>query len=404
MYLLGLLILVVGLVISVALHEIGHMVPAKKFGAMVPEYYVGFGPTLYSKRVGQTRYGIKAIPLGGYVRILGMFPPPTTQPKANARGQLTLADQAREQSAEELAAAREDGIHGKPFYQLRTYQKLIIMFGGPVMNLVLAVLLTLVIVLGIGWREATTTVAEVSEAGPAAVAGVQPGDRVVAWNGQETPNWDSVRQAVGSSTEHAGELTVIREGQTRTITVTPEVVDGVGRLGILAEEIRVRGSLSDAAESTWQMLTGTASALINLPVSLWNLATGLFSDAPRDPNGALSVVGVARVAGEITAAPSDGGWHLADRAALLLSLLASLNIALFVFNLIPLPPLDGGHIAGAAWGGLKNGWARMRGKPRPVPVDTARLVPLSYGVFVVLMGLTLLLVIADFVKPLQLFG
>lgn len=417
MYFVGLLVLLVGLLISVALHELGHLVPAKKFGALVPEYWVGFGPTIFSKQIKGTRYGMKWLLLGGYVRILGMFAP--GKKTYNRRGQLTLAAEARDQSSEEIAAAREDGATGKPFYQLGTGQKLTIMFGGPLMNLVLAFVFTMIAVMALGWQVPTTTVSQVSatqselgldssSAAPAASAGIEPGDKIVAWSVQDqtiTPgSWEELTAAIANTGTKEAEVTLERDGN-QIITHLVPVLDAQGepKVGITPTMARQRGSLGDAASQTWDMTTGTVAALGSLPASLWNLATSMFTDAPRDPNGALSVVGVARIAGDVTALDSGTGVTFADRAAMLLSLLASLNIALFIFNLIPLPPLDGGHIAGALWGGAKNTWARLRHRPRPKPVDTARMVPLTYAVFGVLMVMTVILVVADFVKPLQLF-
>lgn len=413
MYIIGLIILVLGLIVSVALHEMGHLLPAKKFGALVPEYWIGFGPAAFSKVYKGTRYGVKWVLLGGYVRILGMFPPGAHV--RNRKGRLTLASEARDQSEVEIREALEKGATGKPFYTLTTPQKLAIMFGGPFMNLVLAVLLTLIVVMGIGWQVPTTTIDSVSttqsemgmdsdDPAPAAVAGLHPGDRIVEWNEVSPESWEELSGAISSSGDTGAEVKIERDGQIVTVHVDPVVgADGVARIGISPKMARQHGSFTDAMSQTWQMTTGTVAALGALPTSLWNLGTSMFTDAPRDPNGALSVVGVARIAGDVTAADSATGITFADRAAMLLSLLASLNIALFVFNLIPLPPLDGGHIAGALWGGAKNTWAEVRNKPKPKPVDTARLVPLTYGVFGVLMVMTVILVVADFVKPLQIF-
>lgn len=415
MYLIGLLVVIVGLVISVALHEFGHLFPAKRFGALVPEFWVGFGPTLWSKTIRGTTYGFKAVLLGGYVRILGMFPPASKKVMEKSPDEkLSLVEQVREQSAEEMASAKADGLRGKGFYQLTTGKKMVVMLGGPFMNLLICVVLTMIVVTGIGWREATTTIAQTVStnaelgvdqegASPAEEAGILAGDKIVQWNGVDVDSWEQLRALMAKTPSAGTTVEVERDGKPVKLFVTP-VTDNAGNsvIGVIADQERVHGSVQDAGKQIWQMFTGTAAALATLPVKLWQLGAGLFGNAPRDASGAMSVVGVARIAGEITAADPNTGITFADRAAMLLSLLASLNMALFVFNLIPLPPLDGGHVLGAAWGGVKNTWARITGRPKPAPVDTAKMVPVSYAVFGILMVVTIILVAADFIKPLKL--
>lgn len=416
MFLLGILFLIAGLIVSVALHELGHLLPAKKFGALVPEYWIGFGPTLFAKRFRGTLYGMKAILLGGYVRIVGMFPPPTVLTEAQLRGAPAdrgMVAQARLQSAEEIAAARTDGLEGIPFYRLGTWQKLTIMMGGPLMNLLLAFFLSAAVIMGFGWNEPTTTIVEVlpttsemgletdTEPAPAAQAGFRSGDQIIAWDGTPTQTWEDLRLAMNTSGEGEVLATVIRAGTEQTLEVSPKMVEEEAKIGVILGVERVRGGPADALRATGQGIVATGQAITHLPVSLWNLVVNFGSDAPRDPEGAVSVVGIARIAGEVASVPGDGGVSIGDRVAVLLSLLASLNIALFVFNLLPLPPLDGGHVAGALWGGMKNSWARLRGLPKPGPVDTARMVPLSYAVFFGLVVISLVLMAADVFKPLQ---
>ena len=181
--------------------------------------------------------------------------------------------------------------------------------------------------------------------------------------------------------------------------MTPVQVGERKVAGIISKVERERGTLGDVGDITWQTFKGTASIVLVLPRAVWDVGVQLFTDAPRDPNSVLSVVGVGRIAGEVSA---EQGVGLADRAMLLLSLWASLNMALFVFNLIPLPPLDGGHVAGALWEGLRRTFNRVTGRPDPGPADTARMVPVSYVIFVLLMAMTVLLIVADIIKPISL--
>ena len=417
MFIIGLVILIVGLMISVALHELGHMLPAKKFGALVPEYWIGFGPTVWKTKNGDTTYGVKALPLGGYVRILGMYSPEGSGPKTKANGTPTLAEMARQQSGAELAEAARQGQSGQPFYRLSTPKKLVVMAGGPVMNLLIAIVLIAVVIMGIGFSAPSTTIAEVrngedGSASPAVSAGIEPGDQIIQWDGEPVESWELLTEAI-QATDGPVDVVVKRGGTPVTLVVEPaRGEDGAQYVGIVSAVERQRGTPADVVESVWMQVSATGRAIIALPVSLFDLVKSLFTGEERDSSGVISVVGVARLAGDITGAPAaangdaspgtgiPGGMSFLDRAALMLSLLAALNVALFVFNLIPLPPLDGGHVAGALWGGARNMGAKMTGKPRPAPADTARMVPLSYGVFVVLMVMTVILVVADLVKPI----
>ena len=174
-------------------------------------------------------------------------------------------------------------------------------------------------------------------------------------------------------------------------------------MGVTAGYEYVSASLTDVLEADWQMFTGTASVIVRLPQAVWQVGRSVVTDEQRDATGIVSVVGVGRMAGEVTGDSAALGLRDTRQVVgALLSLLASLNMALFVFNLIPLPPLDGGHILGAVYEGVRRQVASLRGKEDPGPADTARLVPLTWAVGGVLIVMSFILIVADIVKPISL--
>ena len=227
-YLVAVLIVFVVLLLSIGLHEVGHMVPAKRFGVRVSHYMVGFGPTLWSRTKGETEYGFKAIPLGGYVRLVGMYPPDAAVGNPPARTWLgRLARDARQASAEEI----RPGEDARAFYHLSTPKKLVVMLGGPVMNLVIAIFLMAIVLVGIGLPTTTTHLAGVSqcvipagadesrectaadEAAPAAAAGIEPGDTVVSYDGTEITSWEQLSGLIRDTGEQEVPIVVERDGE-----------------------------------------------------------------------------------------------------------------------------------------------------------------------------------------------
>lgn len=440
LYLIGVLLMLFGVAASIGLHEIGHLVPAKKFGVKVTQYMVGFGPTLWSRQRGETEYGVKAIPLGGYIRMIGMFPP---RPQDDGRlrrsttgrwGQMT--EQVRAESLEEVGPGDEDRV----FYKLPVHQRVIIMLGGPFMNLVIATALLTGIMTLYGLPQLTSTVSAVSAcaptdpstsdcegqpASPAADAGLREGDTIVEVNGTPVSDWTEATyeiQNAGSSAsfvvERGGRQVdlnadlVTRErplfeadGTVQVDAAGEPVLGDVSFLGASGSLEYVTAPLSEAPAFVGGAFADTAGIFLQLPQKLAGVFQAAFNGDERDQEGPMSVVGVGRVAGE--AASSDLGGlteTFGARMILLLSLLASLNIALFVFNMIPLLPLDGGHVAGALWEGVKKTWARVRGLPDPGPVDIAKALPVAYSVAIGLIAMTLLLAYADIVNPIRLGG
>jgi len=427
----GILVVLVGIAVSIALHEVGHMAPAKRFGVRVSQYMVGFGPTLWSRTKGETEYGIKAFPLGGYVRMVGMMPGARSGTRPGRGFFAQVVADARDQSVEEILPGEEH----RAFYNLSTPKKLVVMLGGPLMNLLLAVVLTASF-MAIGLTQQTTTVATLSEcvptatgepcdpagpAAPAAAAGLQPGDRIVRYDGVAIGTWRELLEAIDGTAGRAVPVVVERGGQEVALTVTPLDAeralvdadrnpvtgeDGQVRtvsgafLGISPTVARQSIPLTEVPGEVGRMFTATASAVVRFPVAVYDAAVETFTDAPRSTDGVMSVVGVGRAAADVAGLAAD----VLDRVAIMLSLLASLNMALFVFNLIPLLPLDGGHVANALYEGAKRTVARARGlRPLPGPADVARMMPVAYVMFVVLLGSGLLLIVADVVDPVRIF-
>jgi membrane-associated protease RseP (regulator of RpoE activity) len=442
MYLVGVLVIVLGVVVSIALHEVGHLVPAKIFGVKCNQYMIGFGPTLWSKRFGETEYGVKAVPLGGYVRMIGMFPPKadgSRRPDRLGRW-ATLAEQARQDAAREVRPEDE----GRLFYQRSVPKRLVIMLGGPVMNLILAVFLLTIIVSGFGVPATTPVVSQVSQCilpvdqatrqcqagdptAPAASSGLRAGDVIVRFNGKPVTAWSQVQTQIRANKGMPVQIVVRRNGTLQTVSVTPVVTqrpvidangqavtnaDGtpkttsVGFLGLSPTTQLQRQSPAVLPGLVWNAVTQTAGVVVAIPAKMVGVVESAVTGTHRDPNGPISLVGIGRAAGQVASEQPSGPGQpisLVDRFVTLLSLIASLNIALFVFNLIPLLPLDGGHVAGALWEGGRRQIARWRDRPDPGPVDIARALPVAYGVASLLIGMSVLLIYADIVNPVS-FG
>ncbi len=447
LFILGVIFMVVAIGASIALHEIGHLVPAKLFGLRVPQYMIGFGKTLLSFRRGETQYGIKMLPLGGYISMIGMYPPrPAGQGETGASqkkpnlfqrvfGQ--MVDDARSQANENVKPEDE----GRMFYQLPIYKRIIIMLGGPFMNLILGFVLIGIVLTSFGVATTTTTVSEVYKCistaqnsdqtecsatdpvAPAYEAGLLPGDTITTINGVSVAQgeWNKLTDVIRENPGQPVSLDYTRDGASYSTTLTPYLTDRpvtdengypikdangdyemakVGFVGMSSTVENLAMPLSEVPGVVGNQLATIGNVILHLPQRMGDVARAAFGNEERDPNGPVSIVGVGRIAGEISAEESIA---VGDKFATLLSLAGGLNLALFAFNLIPLLPLDGGHVVGALYDGLKRTVAKIFNIKNVKPVDTIKMLPLTYVVVVAMLAMGGLLIYADIFKPIQLF-
>ncbi|GAA3238675.1 site-2 protease family protein [Actinocorallia longicatena] len=429
MLVLGIVLFFVLLMASIALHEFGHMVFAKWFGVRVPQFMVGFGPTIRSWRRGETEYGVKWIPLGGYVRMIGMLPPRAGDPEGHLRPSSTgrfsqLIDAARAGALEEVGPGDEDRV----YYRKAWWQKALISFAGPMMNFLLAFVFLAVALMGIGLQKPTSTIGTVAacvlpatEYGractpadpptPAAAAGLRPGDVIVDFDGTPITDYTVFQRLIRDSAGRQVTLTVRRDGQA--LRLTPKIIPNTlpdlknpkttvtgGFLGITPATAHVRQGPGAVIDQLGAMTTGTLQAFAHFPEKMRNIWAASFGGEKRDADSPMGVVGASRIGGEVLSSRQDN----LDKIFLFVLMLGSINFAVGAFNLLPLLPLDGGNIVGAFWEGIKRGFARLTRRPMPGPVDVAKALPLTYvvGALIVVMGL--LLAYADLVNPVKLGG
>ena len=443
LYTAGVVTFVVAILLSIGLHEFGHLIPAKKFGCKVPQWFIGFGPTVWSKQIGETEYGVKAIPLGGYVKIVGMLPPgaqdlveETTydedgeavhKVRRSNTGMFTqLISDARAAEWEYVKQHDTERL----FYRLAWWKKVIVMAGGPMVNIAIAASLFAILFATYGNprdQVVEPTVASVpacvipaAEAGrectaadpatPAAQAGIRPGDEILSFNGTPFSDWDSFQQQIRANADgdavievrRGDELLRLETNTTVTLRQTSledETMTEVGFLGVQPEQRLATGGLLYTGRQMGTMTVETVEALGQLPVKVYEVGRAIVGLQERDPESPVSIVGGGRFAGE---AAASADFPLVDKLVTLLFLIASFNFFIGMFNFVPLLPLDGGHIAGALYEGLKRGFARLRGRPDPGHVDVAKLLPVAYVVGLAMLVMGVVLIVADLVVPLHI--
>lgn len=379
MQIIGILGFIAALLLSVMIHEFGHYLTAKRYGMKVSEFFLGFGSRIWSTKRGETEFGLKAIPAGGYCKIEGMTP----------------------------NDVMPEGEESRAFYTAKSSQKLIVLGAGSFLHFVLGYILLFVLFAGVGTNQLLPTINQVVKGSAAQSVGILAGDEVLAINGKQIDNWYTDVQIIRNS--KGAPLTLLIKRGTEEITISAsaklETIDGSERyvLGIINDVGIKRSGLATAAKNsaivTKDFLVQSVKSLIKLPSKIPALWGQTVSGETRDPNGLVGVVGVARVSGQ---AVGSDALSITERLSTFILIIASLNIFVGLFNLLPILPLDGGHMAVAIADEIRAFIARLRGRARPAAIDVTLLTPITMVVFVILAALTVLLLIADIVNPVIL--
>ncbi len=392
MTVLGWVIFIFALLFSIMLHEAGHFATAKRFGMKVTQFFVGFGQTLWSRTKGETEYGIKALPAGGFVKIVGMTALDDVEPEDEPR-----------------SFRRQPG-----------WQRMIVLGAGSFMHFALAFVLLFILAAGIGLANTnsstiglidpcvpkSTTAVTCTKSDPASPAvryGLRAGDKVVSIGGQAVSSWNQLGRAIRA--QPAGQpvpVVVIRDG--KRLTLHPAMAAIQGRKGaylgispaVLYQTVSPVSAVRYGGTEFGQVVAGSVQALGGIPKAI----PELFAKNRGSTAGGnvTSVVGAGEYTGEAFAAKV--GWQ--TKVSVVLFIIISLNIFVGLFNLLPLLPLDGGHLAVVIYESIRSWLARLRGRPDPGLVDMRKLLPVSVGVFALLVGFGLLLIMADLVNPVHI--
>jgi membrane-associated protease RseP (regulator of RpoE activity) len=392
-YAIGVIAFSVALLLSVMLHEAGHFATAKAFGMKASRFFVGFGPTLWSFQRGETEYGIKAIPAGGFVKIEGMT------------------------ALEELAPGDED----RAFYKQPAGQRTIVLCAGSFVHFLIAIFLVFGIIVATHSDPInggpTTTIGQVEKCVPLkatatscaagdptapALGKLKAGDKIVAVNGVAVATYPEMAAKLRANPGKVVALTVVRGGQRVVLALTTIGVQqggkAVGKIGIAPIFANNPVSFGDSFGKTFTTLgdfiTSTGGAIGGLPHEV----AGIVEGKPRNPQGAASVVDVARVSGQISASGAGIGAIVSS----LLLIIAELNLFVGLFNLLPLLPLDGGHVGILLFEEGRTRLFRLFGRRDPGRVDIMKVMPLTYAVVAAFVGLSLILLYAGIANPIRL--
>ncbi|MEU4455110.1 site-2 protease family protein [Nocardioides sp. NPDC023903] len=446
LYTLAVIGFILAILVSIGLHELGHMIPAKAFGGKVTQYFIGFGPTVWSKQVGETEYGLKAIPLGGYVKIVGMLPPGADQlgertddgalkiRKSNTGMFTQLISDAR--SAEWELIRPED--EPRLFYKMSWWKKVIVMAGGPTVNIAIAffVLWGVFGIYGVHenvvdkghpvvsslqeclltWEDQGRECRASDKPTPAADAGLKPGDELISFNGTELTSWAVAQELIRDNMDGDATIVIERDGEQMTLhtqTVVQERVKDVddtsanpetakvGFFGMSPEShvVTTKEGPVYALKEMGVMAENAVHSLLRLPVKVWHVALAIVGVEERSADSPVSIVGGGRIAGEIAA---HEGLDVGEKVASFAFLVGGFNLFIGIFNFVPLLPLDGGHIATALWEGIRRAFAKVFRRPDPGHADPAKLLPVAYVVASALLVMGVVLIVADLVVPLHL--
>jgi membrane-associated protease RseP (regulator of RpoE activity) len=446
LYTLAVIGFVVAILVSIGLHELGHMIPAKAFGGKVTQYFIGFGPTVWSKQIGETEYGLKAIPLGGYVKIVGMLPPGADQlgertddgalkvRKSNTGMFTQLISDAR--SAEWELIRPED--EPRLFYKMAWWKKVIVMAGGPSVNIAIAffVLWGVFGIYGVrepvvneghpvvsslqecvlSWEDQGRECTEKDKPTPAYDAGLRPGDELISFNGTELTSWPVAQKLIRDNMDGEATIVIERDGKRMTLqtqTVVQERVKDlddtsadpetakVGFFGMSPEShvVTTKEGPVYALKEMGVMAENAVHALLRLPVKVWHVALAIVGVEERSADSPVSIVGGGRIAGEIAAHEE---LNVGEKVASFAFLVGGFNLFIGIFNFVPLLPLDGGHIVTALWEGVRRAFAKLFRRPEPGHADPAKLLPVAYVVASALLVMGVVLIVADLVVPLHL--